>query len=85
MRPPRAFRGGGETIWHPPSGTMARQPLAYRHSPPRMRRGGEGGAGEFRWKSGAGGADGGRHDIKSAKVHGIIEADVEDVLSFSIP
>jgi hypothetical protein len=47
-----------------------------------MRRGGEGGEGEFRWKNGA---DGGRHDIKSGKVHGIVEADVEDVLSFSIP
>lgn len=64
---------------------MARQPLAYRRSPPRMGHGREGRVGEFRWNSGADGADGDRHGVKSGKVHGIIEADVEDVLSFPIP
>lgn len=85
MRSPRARRGGRKIFWHHPSGTMARQPLAFRCCDLRTRHGGEGSAGEFRWNSAADGADGDRHGVRSGKVHGIVVADVEDVLSFSIP
>lgn len=42
------------------------------------------GGGEMIWHPRSG-ADGDRHGVKSGKVHGIIEANVEDVLSFPIP